>query len=179
MKKQDSDDYDYHIKADECLTAGDNLNAIKYYTKYLRANDNDYCLLNRGIAHYRLRHYKRALTDLQKVVSENTKFDSYLSLVFVYIASVLQELNQDTEALKYSNLACKKVPSSYKSFYDRATLLIKMEDYRNAIIDLDRAIKLVPTEPLFFETRGNLLINQLNQKVKGTRDLKISEELKY
>jgi len=146
---------------------------------YLKNNDNDYCLLNRGIAHYRLNHYKRALKDFQKVVSENKKFDSYLSLVFDYLASVLLRFNQKAEALKYLNLACRSSSPSIQSLYNRATLLVELKEYKKAVKDLNRAIRTVPTEPLFFELRGNILVNHLNQTKKGLRDLKISEELNY
>lgn len=179
MKTQQDYDNNLHIKADECFSAGDNLNAIKHYSDYLKRNDNDYCRLNRGIAHYREKHYKRALKDLQKIVNENTKFDKYLSLVFLYLASVLLELKQYDEALKYSNIACKKNTSSSQVFYERAILYIRKKEYRKALLDLNKAIKINPTESLFFEARGNVLLKHLKNKTKGLKDLQIAEELRY
>lgn len=181
MKNNETTDSDNQRKAEICLSAGDNQNAIKYFTKYLKKNEADSCYLNRGIAHYRLKHYKRALKDFQKVYTGNDEYEinSYLTLVFPYMGSALIKLKQDREALKYLNIACKLNNPTSQTHFERATILIKFKEYKKAIRDLNKAIKILPTVSLFYEVRGKIYLKHLNQKARGLRDLKIAQELKY
>ena len=72
--------------------------------------------------------------------------------VFSYLGKYDQAVKMYTEALKYSN---------YHSYYtDRGDAYVKLQDYRLAMADYDRALELSPNDPEYLRRKAQALSQQ-------------------
>lgn len=90
---------------------------------------------------------EKTATDLMKYNSKNPE-----NLLKYSEACLLN--NKNTEALFYANLFCECFPQNEDAFYLKTRIQFNENDYRNAIISINRLIEINPSEKEYFALRG-------------------------
>lgn len=117
-------------------------------------------------AHYQLRRYNDAHTELLVLLKDNPT----LTEARVLDALCLQQMGQPKEALNQLNLIAEANPDNDDVLAARARLECDLKMYAPARADYDRIIALQPDDPNSYIDRARVLIS-LGEKTAARRDL--------
>ena len=79
--------------------------------------------------------------------SQNTNVDAYIEK-----AIESEKMGQEMEAIGYLTTALQLAPKNIKALTERASLFVIFGDYVNALNDYRAALKIEPTEELYYKT---------------------------
>lgn len=118
--------------------AGQNGKAVSLYEQQAKIDMPFYVIRSVSTAYFRLRKYDEALAVLQQAITRGER-DALLWAGEMYL------LRGDIAgAHPYYDRLLAKNPNDYEVYVSRGTLSLQIEDYRQAIRDLERARRLVP-----------------------------------
>lgn len=150
-----------HIDYENFDLALNDLNrALKLDKKYNEAR------INRAFVLRMIGKKRKALKDVEKLGSETElNAEGYLQKGIVYFKN-----NDNQNALEYHNLAIDSDPNLVEAIYSRALVYCNLEEYRKAIEDLDRTMKLDNSHFMEFLLNGYAYIyfkmKDYNQAIK-------------
>ncbi len=116
--------------------------------------------VSRGIVYKNLGRFTKALEDLTRAIS----LDSKNILALIYLGLVYDQLHQPKKALLMLNQAIKLNPKNAEAYYFRGVVNTKLERYPEAISDYSKAISLTPYNAIFYLARGEAHYHQGNRK---------------
>lgn len=126
------------------------------------------------------KNFDLALLDLDKINSiDKNDITPSFSKSFIYYDTEQWELARDTttKAIKMVEAANKAHFYRLDELYNiRASAYLKLGDFKNALLDADRAILLDPRKERFYKVRGYAK-NNLGQKESSFEDMKKAAEL--
>ncbi|MCS6834926.1 MAG: tetratricopeptide repeat protein [Anaerolineae bacterium] len=162
---------------------GDYQQAIIYYDRALALVEDSIYYNNRGLAHYYLRQYDRALADFGRATNlDNQNSDAFNNRGLVYydqgdyqaaladferaaalretatnrynIGQSLRSLGRHAEALGSYQRAIELDPTRPDYYVGLGLSYLNLDDYEQAIVNFDQAIVLDPRDPLAHYWRG-------------------------
>lgn len=68
-------------------------------------------------------------------------------------------IGNNTEALKYTSIYCECFPENEEALYLKTRILVNDNDYRNALISLNKLVLLNPSKKEYFVLRGTAYYN--------------------
>ena len=126
----------------ENVISGNYYMAIKDFTFALEIDEkNEEALLNRGMLHYKVKHYLDSLYDLQQL--EKIKLD-YNPLQNFFLSKVYLKLNDTKNASAYASKYYKSNPNDHKIQFFTARMKYFNGEYEEALILADRICELMP-----------------------------------
>lgn len=126
----------------ENVISGNYYMAIKDFTFALEIDEkNEEALLNRGMLHYKVKHYLDSLYDLQLL--EKIKLD-YNPLQNFFLSKVYLKLNDTKNASAYASKYYKSNPNDHKIQFFTARMKYFNGEYEEALILADRICELMP-----------------------------------
>lgn len=135
------------------------LEAIEYYKKALEIDaDYFFAFFNIGIAKSKLLQLKDAIPFYTKAIELNPKevgpyFNRGLSFLLLHIF----------DKAKPDILKAIELDSSNSNAYNLLATILRVEkDYNSALINNDKAIELLPTEPVYFVTKAEVYADMKN-----------------
>lgn len=136
--------------------------------------------LEKGMIYHEKKLYKLALESYDKVLSiDNTNLSAYVAKAFLYYDSEQWEFTRDTVSKVIKLVELSNKAHFYRIdelYYARAFAYMKLSDFKNALLDSDRAIQLDPCKERFYKVRG-FAKNNLGQKESSFEDFKKAAEL--
>ena len=133
------------------------------FSKYLEKFSNDVsAYYNRGYARFKLKEYKKAISDFSTVLESNGTSES-----FFYRGNCYYSLKEYSSAYTDYTKALEQEPDNYDIYYNRGYASFKLKDYTGAIADWKRAVELNP------EYRSEL---ELKIKIAEEESLKKKEK---
>src|SRR6478609_5836576 len=140
--------------------------AISLYSKAIERNENlSKAYMMRGAANTMLGLYPTAMGDLKT----SMEVDSNNYKAYFYYGRVYGIQGFNSSAIKYFNIAISKNGTDADIFDDRAIAKAKTGDYGGAIIDENTAIKLNPSNPVYYICRG-WAKHQMGQNIEAIAD---------
>ncbi|MDR0292417.1 MAG: tetratricopeptide repeat protein [Elusimicrobium sp.] len=145
--------------------------ALKEYNKALKINPNNIDVYaSRGAANFYLKNYEDAANDFITVIeNQPTNAAAYNAL-----GSALAALGRNDDALKFVSYAIFVNPLNAEALMSRAGIYYNLEQYQNAVDDLNAVIKIKPNidayalRALTYEKMGNAdLSNQDKETIKA------------
>ncbi len=110
------------------------------FTRYLEKFSNDVsAYYNRGYARFKLKEYKKAISDFSTVLETNGTSES-----FFYRGNCYYSLKDYKSAYTDYTKALEQEPDNYDIYYNRGYAGFKLKDYTGAVSDWKRAIELNP-----------------------------------
>ncbi len=126
-----------------------------YFSKYLEKFAGDAsAYYNRGYARFKLKEYKKAISDFSAVLEKSETSES-----FFYRGNCYYSLKDYKNALTDYTKAIQQEPDNYDIYYNRGYANFRLKNYDEAIADWQKAIELNPE----YES-------ELNGKIKIARD---------
>lgn len=119
--------------------------AVKYWQMDYRDIERDYIYGNRAKAYKKLGKMKESRADA--LMAEK--------LLLVKKAKVGRETRDMKLALSMANKACQAIPDDPNAYWMRSLIYINQEQFKEAIVDLDRAVKLAPYFPPLYYLRAD------------------------
>jgi tetratricopeptide (TPR) repeat protein len=111
-----------------------------YFSKYLEKFSNDVsAYYNRGYARFKLKEYKKAISDFSMVLENSGTSES-----FFYRGNCYYSLKDYKNAHTDYTKALEQEPDSYDILYNRGYASFRMKNYSDAIADWQRAVELNP-----------------------------------
>ena len=151
-----------------------NQQIIDRTTKYLKHNpDDDYALLERGIAYSALGNLKSALKDFNKsiaLVDDNAYY-------YFNRGDLLMRAGKNRAALIDFDIAVKLEPNDCLYLNCRATMFRLMQKYDEAIKDLNKVLRINDRNLLAYYLRESIY-RTLGEIEKADKDAQRIEELK-
>jgi len=130
-------------------------------------------LINRGVCKAGLQLYNEALIDIQKgllVDSLNQKGLNNLAVIYIIT-------NQNELAIKSLNALIRFEPYNNGDLYvERAVCKAKTNSFQEALIDIDKAISINNTSPVYFLERAKIL-KIIGRNEESIKDAKHAQDL--
>jgi tetratricopeptide (TPR) repeat protein len=117
--------------------------AMEMYALALERNKNNYeVYLNRGISYSKMQKHQEALKDFQKAAQ---LFPKNLQIEQSVAAEFLNNQQFDSTIQQGSRLI-ELFPMDYSGYFYRGTAKINLKQYKEAIVDLNKAVQLKPND---------------------------------
>jgi len=116
----------------------------------LSDDDRAQALLGRGIANTFAKDYPAAIADF----TESIKLADGTATTYLMRGVAYRDLGKDDLAIADFGKTIELRPTMPAAYSDRAELLIKHQDWFNALTDLDQLLKLTPKDPGALFLRG-------------------------
>ena len=111
-----------------------------YFTKYLEKFSNDVsAYYSRGYARFKLKEYKKAISDFSTVLDNNGSKES-----FFYRGNCFYNLKEYQSAYDDYSKAIAEEPDNYDIYYNRGYAAFRLKNYKGAISDWKKAVLLNP-----------------------------------
>lgn len=149
--------------------------AIHDYSSILEMVPNNIEALNcRAFAYFQQREYERARADYENVL----RLKASDSTAALGVALVLQKTNKFGEAIKRMDFLVAEYPERDDLLSVRASMLSDRGQNELALIDMDRAIELSPSNPAYYLQRAEIYEKKGNKKL-ATRDRRMAARLSH
>lgn len=130
--------------------------AIEYYSKVMQTD----LVLNARKKQLALLLEARRYDDaIASMVRLRDSFDDFIPQSYIMQASILQKINQSSQAISLLNEAQKKLPDNTDIMFAKV-LLLPDEDYASKRVLLQHIMQLAPTNPQYQLEYAQLLVNQ-------------------
>lgn len=143
--------------------ATDNKNykdAEVFFSKYLEKFSNDAtAYYKRGYARFKLKEYKKAISDFNTVLENNQTSES-----FFYRGNCYYSLKDYKNALIDYTKALEQEPDNYDIYYNRGYANFRLKNYADAVSDWTKAVELNPDYKAELEVKIKIAQDELNQK---------------
>ena len=127
---------------------------MKAYDEALKINPNNFeAYYNKGLLHYKIGDFEKALEVLYKAGELNWKHKD----VWYYSGKVLEKLERYDKALEAFNSDLHIDDKDIKSWISKGNVLLKLERYDDAINAIDEIIKIDSTNIDAFGQKGKIL----------------------
>jgi tetratricopeptide (TPR) repeat protein len=145
---------------------GNKKDAIDQYSKaiYIDQN-NDFGFAMRGLTYSQIKKESEALSDMKNALRVNPSAYNYLIL-----GHVKEEFEDFQGALSSFKKAAEIDPMNSRAWAYMASIKAKIENYDQALSDFNRAIELDPNYVWALNNRGNLKLDNLNDKQGALAD---------
>jgi tetratricopeptide (TPR) repeat protein len=130
-------------------------------------------LNNLAMGYQDLGEMEKALSVLYRI----EKLDPKAHYVVINIGFVLSKLDQYEKAIEYFNKA-EKMDKDALVYSNRAYAKYKLKDYSGAMVDINKSIKLFPSNSYAYRVRGLIYLDQKNTD-KACDDFAAALGLKY
>jgi TolA-binding protein len=111
-----------------------------YFSKHLEKFSSDVnAYYSRGYARFKLKEYKKAISDFSVVIEKSRSMESYF-----YRGNCYYSLKEYNNAREDYTKAIEQDPDNYDIFFNRGYASFKSGDFRGAISDWKKAIELNP-----------------------------------
>ncbi len=129
------------------------------FSKYLEKFSNDVsAYYNRGYARFKLKEYKKAISDFSTVLETGATSES-----FFYRGNCYYSLKEYKNALADYTKALEQEPDNYDIYYNRGYANFKMKSYTDAINDWKRTIELNPEYESELALKIKIAEEEINQ----------------
>ncbi|BBM85795.1 serine/threonine-protein kinase [Candidatus Uabimicrobium amorphum] len=151
-------DWDF-LKAYMSSQSGDLQQSIQYYNKLLQENPNNSEVYHyRGLMHFNMKQYKKALQDLDRVIQITPKnLDAYNNRGLIY-----ENLKDYTQAIANFDKILQINPNYAIAYENRASVYSKLRKYNKALQDIKKALQLNPNLATAYDKRGLIHHNLRN-----------------
>ena len=124
---------------------------ILHQDKIIKINPNDYNAYNkRGVAKYKLKHYKEAIYDLSQAIKHKSDYATAYNN-----RGVAKDRSRDYEgAIDDYNKAIENKSDYATAYNNRGIAKDSLRDYEGAIDDYNKAIKIDPNDAIDYYNRG-------------------------
>jgi MinD-like ATPase involved in chromosome partitioning or flagellar assembly/Flp pilus assembly protein TadD len=150
----DNDTDFYELRGFENKEIGDLENALKDYSKALDINPTlVFSLINSGNILFKLNQFEKALVYFDKAILNDSKHEiAYLNKI-----NTLDELGMEEEAFKLANYVIENINSENSSLLNtRANNYRNKKDFKNAYMDIYKAISINSNEAVYFGTLAEI-----------------------
>ena len=117
--------------------------AMEMYALALERNKNNYeVYLNRGISYSKMQKHQEALKDFQKAAQlfpKNLQIEQSVAAEFLNTQKFDSTIQQGTRIIQL-------FPLDYSGYFYRGTAKINLKQYKEAIVDLSKAVQLKPND---------------------------------
>ncbi|KXK55597.1 MAG: Trypsin-like serine protease [Chlorobi bacterium OLB5] len=111
-----------------------------YFSKYLEKFSGDAnAYYNRGYARFKLKEYKKAISDFSAVLEKSQTSES-----FFYRGNCYYSLKDYENALTDYTKALEQEPDNYDIYYNRGYANFRLKKYSDAVSDWQKAVQLNP-----------------------------------
>lgn len=111
-----------------------------YFSKYLEKFSGDAnAYYNRGYARFKLKEYKKAISDFSAVLEKSETSES-----FFYRGNCYYSLKDYKNALADYTKALEQEPDNYDIYYNRGYANFRLKNYSEAVSDWQKAVLLNP-----------------------------------
>lgn len=111
-----------------------------YFSKYLEKFSGDAnAYYNRGYARFKLKEYKKAISDFSAVLEKSQTSES-----FFYRGNCYYSLKDFENALVDYTKALEQEPDNYDIYYNRGYANFRLKNYSEAVNDWQKAVQLNP-----------------------------------
>lgn len=111
-----------------------------YFSKYLEKFSGDAnAYYNRGYARFKLKEYKKAISDFSAVLEKSETSES-----FFYRGNCYYSLKDYKNALADYTKALEQEPDNYDIYYNRGYANFRLKNYSEAVSDWQKAVMLNP-----------------------------------
>ncbi|MCC6864981.1 MAG: trypsin-like peptidase domain-containing protein [Ignavibacteria bacterium] len=111
-----------------------------YFTKYLENFSNDItAYYMRGYARFKLKEYRKAISDFSEVLQENKTSKSYF-----YRGNCYYSIKEYYKAREDYTNALEQEPDSYEIYFNRGYANFRLKKYLEAVSDWKLAVELNP-----------------------------------
>ena len=147
---RDFEKNDLLAKAAEAYT-----NAIEYYPKYGSA------YINRGLIYWRLKNYQKAIDDFDMAISINPKSTAaYSNKGTVYYGFI----KNYHKAIECYNKVIDLEPKNARVLFWRSSCYYELQEYKNALADMDRVLAIYPQNKEAQERRKEIYAKLSGEK---------------
>ena len=147
--------------------------AIYDYTSILDMVPTNIDALNyRAYAYFQQREYDRAKADYESVL----RLKASDPTAALGVALILQKTNKFGEAIKRMDFLIAEYPERDDLLAIRASMLTDRGQYELALVDMDRAIEISPSNPTYYVQRAEIY-EQKGKKKLANRDRRNAAKL--
>lgn len=131
-----------------------------YFSKYLEKFSGDAnAYYNRGYARFKLKEYKKAISDFSAVLEKSQTSES-----FFYRGNCYYSLKDYENARIDYTKALEQEPDNYDIFYNRGYANFRLKKYSEAVNDWQKAIQLNPDYATELEIKIKIAADEMNSK---------------
>lgn len=131
-----------------------------YFSKYLEKFSGDAnAYYNRGYARFKLKEYKKAISDFSAVLEKSQTSES-----FFYRGNCYYSLKDYENALADYTKALEQEPDNYDIFYNRGYANFRLKKYSDAVSDWQKAVQLNPEYAEELDIKIKIATDELNSK---------------
>lgn len=172
QKKYPNYDYCYSAKI-ECLACLKREEECKQEIEKAlnHFSDNANVVATIGYSLLELNKFSEALPFLEKSVELDSNNDIYL----LNLTNCLLNLDKNEEALNVIEKAIELNPNDYKNYYNKGFLKFKQNQYKEAIVEFDKALKLKEDINTYYDKAN--CYNQLGDYIKAIQTYKKAIDL--
>ncbi len=133
-----------------------------YFSKYLEKFSSDAsAYYNRGYARFKLKEYKKAISDFSTVLEKSQTSES-----FFYRGNCYYSLKEYKNAHTDYTKALEQEPDNYDIYYNRGFASFRLKNYQDAINDWQKTIELNPAYESELSLKIKIASEEQNQKIK-------------
>lgn len=131
-----------------------------YFSKYLEKFSGDAnAYYNRGYARFKLKEYKKAISDFSAVLEKSQTSES-----FFYRGNCYYSLKDYENALIDYTKALEQEPDNYDIYYNRGYANFRLKKYSDAVSDWQKAVQLNPEYAEELDIKIKIATDELNSK---------------
>lgn len=131
-----------------------------YFSKYLEKFSGDAnAYYNRGYARFKLKEYKKAISDFSAVLEKSQTSES-----FFYRGNCYYSLKDYENALIDYTKALEQEPDNYDIYYNRGYANFRLKKYSDAVNDWQKAVQLNPEYAEELDIKIKIATDELNSK---------------
>lgn len=131
-----------------------------YFSKYLEKFSGDAnAYYNRGYARFKLKEYKKAISDFSTVLEK-----SQTSVSFFYRGNCYYSLKDYESARTDYTKALEQEPDNYDIYYNRGYANFRLKKYSEAVSDWQKAIQLNPDYAAELDLKIKIAQDEQNKK---------------
>ncbi len=133
-----------------------------YFSKYIEKFSNDVnAYYNRGYARFKLKEYKKAISDFSTVLEQGASSESYF-----YRGNCYYSLKDFKSAITDYTKAIEQEPDNYDIYYNRGYANFRVRNYSEAASDWQKTIDLNPEYENELTAKIKLAKEELAKQVK-------------
>jgi tetratricopeptide (TPR) repeat protein len=148
------------IEGKRLIEEGDYQSAIKIFTKCVNSGEGGYyAYFERGLAKHCMGQHSKALKDMNHIIENRDAIDNkYLMGITHYnMGDIYFNWRMFEEALEELDKGIKYLPQNLFCYYLKANVELELKYYKQALKDINRAIKMREDFGLFHIIKGRIL----------------------